>query len=747
MIAAEFQPNLFNQGQRVITEDPYILLEMWVKDHLNKYRFLCTNWDKSDSDIFTWKRNGAEIVGLSSGRALTSAYIVTDRTIDETGTYWVLLRTLKQPWQGDKTVSLSIDGTLVGSANTNHQTEHYRYLDFGHMDLSSGSHEFRVDFDGLDAWADHLILYKLDYYSSEETKSRYRLDWNDIEFTQNTIGDINMADVTMPLRSQWNDPNRNPHSKMVFDRTDMVNLIIGDDPSNMAVRFGGYLLDMEITDDRSQLTMHHADSLIDMYRRPNYANYAIGVTPSSDNEYTFPVVQCGSAPEAIRHMSDTQEFGFLSYGIFYPYKTYKNFKTLRDFNSVVVSGFTKTLVPSIGMRINVGTATDANAYVTLYDSISNPIDAADDNILYLQYMVAGASCLKSNRIQFNFEVTMHKTEETPASALTYNILFTGKSGASRIIGQETPVFNGIPYMMKFDLGKALEDYTNSTNYYITKVRLTNAITADEVSNRRNSGIFLIEFGAYGEEINKKFELLQETSYPYENMTEIVNKLDYVAYVDYARRRGLDVLCVAPEMNEAAPIQVTTGYNAILTDDAYETQEDLRNAKLMHYKYTVGEDEQTGVAYAENSESILAYGPGAWENYESSSDINNQTDADIETRKYVEQNSYPMKSFTLKIFGAPLLNPSQYIVSSLMNEYLSGDYSTKTAAWSIKRDGSPKCSVDISVNRPGSYYNELMERLDRTMNKSLGIENRRQYDSRSLSNMDFTSIGAFIREGY
>jgi hypothetical protein len=692
---------------------------------------------------------------LTSGRSLTSAYISTNRTIDETGTYWVLLRTLKQPWQGDKTVSLSIDSTLIGSANTNHPTEHYRYIDFGHINLTSGSHEFRVDFNGKDSWVDHLILYKLDYYSSEESKSRYRLDWTTMEFTQNSMGDMNMADVALPLRTEWMAPNKNPYSRMVFDRTDMMNIVIGEDPSNMKVRFGGYLLDMGIGDDRSQLTMHFADSLIDLYRRPNYMNYAIGITPSSDSQYSFPTFQCGSGFEAIRHMSDTQEFGINAYGISYPYKVYKNFRLLSDFNSVTGQGFLKTYDPVLGMRISYdklamdswGVVVDDDAYLTLFNSPSNPADAITDNLLYVQYVAVGESCSKDLRVQFNVEVTMHKGGESPTSAVVYNILFTGKSGESNVIGQESPTLDGRPQVMKFDLKNAFDKITSSDHYYVTKVRIKDTVTSGQVELRHNSAIYLTEFGIYSELINKRFELAQETSYPYENITEVIGKLNYVAYVDYARRRGLDVLCVSPEENEEAPIQVTTGYNAILTDDNYQTEEDLRNAKLAHYKYKVGEDEQTGISYAENSDSVLAYGPGAWENYESYSDVNNQTDADIETRRYVEQNSYPMHSFTLEILGAPLLNPSQYVVSSLMNEYLSGNYSTKTAAWSLKRDGTPKCSVRISVNRPGSYYEQMMDRLDKTLKKSLGIENRRQYDSRALSNMDFISPGAFIRSGY
>lgn len=755
MIEAEFQPTLFNQGQQVITDDPYVFLEMWVKDHTNQYRSLCINWERSNSDIYTWKRNGATLVGLSSYKSLTTGYITTNKSVDETGTYWILLRTLRQPWQGNKTISLTIDGTLVGSANTYHQTEHYRYIDFGHIDLTSGNHAFRVDFDGKDSWVDHLILYKLDYYSSEETKSSRRLDWNNIEFTQNTIGDINTADITLPLRTEWNAPNRNIHSRMVFDRTDMLNIILGDSPDNIGVRFGGYLLGHSKNDELTQLTLHFADTLMDLYRQPNYANYAIGITPSSDNTYTFPITQFGSAFEAIRHLSDTQEWGIHSYGVTYPYKVYKNFKNPSDFNSVTSSGFEKTLAPSIGMKVeygkvavdSCGVTPDLNCQLTLFDSPSSPVDAINDNILYLKYFATGESCSKTNQVQFNIELTMYRDGEGPGDVETYNILCNGKAGESNVIGQESPTLDGKDQMIKFDLKKAFNNFANSGHYYITKVRITDTITSAQQESRTKSALFFIEFGLYSEDVNKSFELAQETSYPYENLAEILTKLGYVGYVDYARRRGLDVLCVSPEMNIPANIEAVSGVNARLTDITYDTQEDLRNAKLAHFKYKIGEDEYTGVSYAENSESVLSYGPGAWGAYESYSDINNQTDSDLETRRYVEQNSYCVNSFTLELYGCPLLNPANYIVSRLDNEYLGGNYPTKTVTYTLNREQSPKCIARVSVNRPGSYYNQLMDKLDKNLKKYVGIENRRQYDSRSLNNMDFISPGAFIREGY
>jgi hypothetical protein len=755
MISAEFQPSIINPPGVVHTEDPYVLLEIWRRDPSNMYRLPCVNWDRSDSQVCDWKHLGANIVGLTGVRSLANATLTTTKEVNSDGLYWVLVRCLRQPIHSNKYVSLSIDDTLISKINTlTPYGEHYRYLDFGYVNLTQGTHEFQIDLDGKDAWVDHVLLYKLDYYASDNRDSSVRLDWTSIEFTENAMGDINMADITLPLREEWHDPNLNIFSRKVFDFGDILNISVGSDWNDARVKFGGYIGSISEEDDGTSMNIGAVDRLVDFYRKPNYANYFIGVAASSDDNYMFPVVQFPTALEAIRHSSETCEYGPLNYGIIYPYTLDLNFKRPEDAALVTATGFTKTYSPSTGLRIgydklpvnSCGVTPDLSCVLTLYDRPDKPVDAAVDETLCLTYMAAGESCGAQTSVQFNIEVTMYKAGEDEGDAVTYTILFTGKSGATNIIGQGTPILNGLEQMLKFDLKSAFDKYAPSSEYNVIKIELTDTLTSTQALNRQNSTIHLISLIGYDMDINTKMELAQETSYPYENITAILEKMGYVAWVEYGRTRATDVFMVAPEMNGASTVIAQEGVNVLgVTDKNYAPYDNIRNRRLSHYHYKEGDTERTGVSMVENLDSVLRYGPGAWESYEDQTEISNQADADTENRRFIDANSYPATSFTLTIKGASLLNPSQYIISKLAQHHLSGDYSTKTVTHTITRDEGYLSK--ISVNRPGRYYEKIRNRVEKRILKYMGLNSRSMYSQTALANMGFSGVGAFERSGY
>lgn len=756
MISAEFQPRLITSPQAVHTDDPFVKVEIWSRDHSCIYRFPCTQWDKSNSQIYEREHLGATLVGLAGHRSLTNANISTPRYVRKKGLHWILIRASRQPINGNKFVKLYIDNKLVGQINTlTGYSEHYRYLDFGYLELNEGWHDFKIEMDGLDVWVDYLLMYRLDYYSSDHRKSRYRLDWENIEFTENSMGELNSADITLPLREEWNDPNLNIFSRKVFDFMDILNISVGNDWKDARVKFGGYVLGMDENDEGTQLTINGVDRLVDFYRKPVYTNYYIGLAPSGDDTYTFPVVQFGSALESIRHCSETCEFGPLNYGILYPYTLNLDFTRPDDYSGVVVSGFNKTYSQSTGLRLGYepldydycGVVVNTNYDGILWDSPDNPFDAAHDDILCLKYLASGESCGINTRVQVNIEVTMHKAGETVNDAKTYTILFTGKSAANDIIGQIKPALNGLNQLAKFDLKKAFDKYAPSSEYHVTKVVVRDSnVTTGQMEFRKNSLIHILGISAYPSVLNKKMKVEQETSYPYEVINEILEKLDYVAWVDYGRTRATDILMISPEMNLESPVQAVEGVNVLgVTDKSYAPYETIRNRRFMHYHYQEGDEDRVGSARYENLDSIDRYGPGAWEDYEDSTDINNQTDADIEAQRHVEQNSYPLTSFTLVLKGTSLLNPAQYMVSKLTGHYLVGDYSTKTVTHSITKDEG--YISRISVNRPGSYYNQIMVKLENNLRKYLNLDSRIMYNRAVLGNMGFISAGAFGRRSH
>jgi len=757
MIKAEFQPTLFSTPEEVHTEHPYVKLEVYRRDPANIYVSRATEWIKSHGDIYDQPNKGYTVVGLHKGRNLTSGNLSKSINIKKGGKYWILLRINKTPESTSNTIGLEIDGKMINTFSAYGQWIHYKFLDFGYLDLEEGTHQFKIYLNGKRTWVEQLLMYRLEYFSSEEKDSNYRLDWKEIEFTENAIGDLNSAEITLSMNESWNDPNQNIFSRKHFDYLDMVNIIVGDSDhwGNAKVKFGGYIIGYDEADDGSEITLSCADRLLDLYRRPVYTNYYIGVAPASDETCTFPMIKFGSALEAIRYTNETSEYSPLSYGIIYPYALDMDYRLLNDYETVAVSGFEKDYSPSTGLRLgyshtlnpdHCGVTPDLNCSGVLFNNPTGPVDAAIHDMLCIKYLAAGESCGESNRVQFNIQVSMYKAGQNPTQALTYTILWTGKQGATRVIGQATPVLDGTEQLLKFDLKAAFDKYAPSSNYYVTKIELVDTASLQQVRRRESSVFHILSLIMYDKDLNVKMKVNQETSYPYDVLSEILTEMGFVGYVDYGRERREDVLCIAPEMNEKAPVDLVEGVNILnITDKSYDPKENIRNAIYSHYHYKEGQNEKTGASYIENIDSVPRYGPGAWEHYEDRTDVSKKTDAEVLGRRFVEENSYPIVSFTLEMKGTTLLNPSQYIVASIQKEYLQGNYSTKTATHTISREGG--YITRISVNRPGSYYDQIMVKIDKKMNEFLNKHSDSMYSRSVLNNMSLSGLGAFIRERY
>jgi len=754
MIETEYQASLFPNVESVFIEDPYVELEIFNKDPLNTYFSECYQWQRSSNDMYQYRLGGAEVIGLHGGRSLTSANLTHTFDIQESGRYWVLVRTFRNSSDGDKNLGLEIDGNLIQEINCYSPWNHYKYLDYGFIDLNKGNRVFKLYLNGRNVWVDHVLLYKLDFFNSNTRKSRYRLDYESIEFTENSMGDLNTASFTSPLKESWYDPDRNPYGGLCFDYYDVVNILVGDKPKNTVVKFGGYLVGYDISDENDKITFNGIDRLADLYGRPTYTNYYIGLEPSGEESTTFPALQFASGLEAVRHSIENSEYGPMSIGINYPYLLNKNFTNPSDFNSVTVKGFTKSMSPSTGLLLgydklipdHCGIVSDLECKAVLFESTSQPFDASIHELLGITYLASGESCGTNSRVQFNINVSMYKAGETSSQAQTYTILFTGKAGSSNIIGQIPPVLNGIEQIYKFNLKQAFDNFAPSSNYYITKIELVDIVTPEQLENRQKSIIHIKSIIAYDQDVNAKLKVEQDTSYPYEVVKEILDELGYLGWTEYGRERRQDVFCVAPEMYLPSPIKAIQGVNVIgISDKSFRVDESVKNRRMTHYHYKEGDSEKSALSFAENRDSGIRYGPGFKESYDDLADVNNLTDADIINRKFIEKNSYPQMSFTLKIRGTSLLNPSQYIITKVPGMYIDGKYSTKTATHSITQDEGYITS--IGVNRPDSYYKLIMNELEYKLKKYKFNMSRSAYNRTTLKNLGFSGVGSFIRGGY
>jgi hypothetical protein len=138
MITAEFQPRLISLPEKVHVENPFVNIEIWRRDPSNIHVSQIETWTKSDSQIYVQNYKGSTIAGLHQGRTLASGNLSKTITVDKDGLYWVLLRVLKTPQSKSQTISLEIDGEIVKTFSSYSKWIHYKFLDFGYINIKIG---------------------------------------------------------------------------------------------------------------------------------------------------------------------------------------------------------------------------------------------------------------------------------------------------------------------------------------------------------------------------------------------------------------------------------------------------------------------------------------------------------------------------------------------------------------------------------------------------------------------------------
>jgi hypothetical protein len=754
----ETNPSQFHTNPITYHENPYCKIEIEAKDHTNIIRSDARSWTRNPKDLWVEKIGGSTSVGIQGSQAYTTATLTKTLNITEAGYYRIYIRALRQAWNLNAEITLKLDSTALKRYNTGTKQLHYKWLDYGKKYLTTGDHSFEIDFNGKDCWVESVILHRIEDYTTDTPQHSHRLDIQNIEFTQNSVNELNTAKIELLMKEDWFTPGKNNYSNIVFDITDTINIFLGSD-NNTKNMFGGYIIGYELSDDNTILTLNCIDRFLDLHREPAYLNYAIGVNPRSDEQSEFPHLQFASAIEAIRYLIEHQEFGINSYRLEYPYGFYLNLTDQKVFENITVNGFSKVHDKRAGnpppcLRLGIdkfnvdscGIISDTSMECVLFNSESNPYDATEYDILNFNYMSPGISSTDAYKLQFNVEVTMYKDGESVTDAKAYNILFTGKTGASNVIGSVKPVLNGRWQEFKPNLKTFFDNYSASNHYYITKVRLVNTVTQSEVDNRDKSIMYIDNPYSFDSDINTTMHIDQETDYPFMILQKICEEIGYTAYIEYARERKDDCLILAPIENDASTQLIIEGSNVVnVYNKTYAPKETISNRALRHYHYTRDETEYTGVAYAENLDSFYRYGP--FQHYENMSDTTLQADADKSALKHINDNAYGLISFSMDIIGSTLLEPSQYFVTSLKSHYLNGNYSPKAIIHTVNFKGdAPSFKTQIDVGQPSQRFRDIIVDVNKQVKRLIRKDNRSMYDSRALSNLGFASPGAFIKQG-
>lgn len=757
MVLVDFNPCRVDFAPLTTVEHPYFRAVIDAKDHSQIYNSKLASWSQSTPFyIWNYPTGSTQWIGLSGNLAVGSGTLSKTMSIEESGLYQVKVRVLANNWVGtglphDKFLTLKVDGVQKGdSINLDSPWISERYVDFGVHTIQAGSRVFSLEFASKDVWAHEIILYKINRFTTDSKHSRDRLDIKTATFTQNTVTELNTCNLDLYMPDDWFVPEKNDNSRLVFDITDSLTLYLGETRKKARAMFGGYVIGYAMSENNDTLTLNHIDTLLDLYRKPVYANYYMGIAPTEG--HTFQDLQFSTLFEAVRHLCLTQPYYINPVGLSYPYGFKKNFGRYEDFLTISSQGFLKTYdkrngYPAPGMRIGYDSVpshciSDTYAgYVNLYtvdDSLGMPYDAAVYNILSFNYMAANKDVDPDKNMQFNIKVNMHKDGLTPEEAVDYYILFTGKAGHPNVIGSVYPKLDGGWQVFKFDLKAALDKYANSAHYYINRIDLVDNITTNQVNNRLAATMWIDNPMAYDTTVNAKFSVEQESAYPFEVLKAICDSANYTAWMQYGPQRKDDALYMAPENNEATPESISQGVNVLkVYNKNYAPKETIANKVVRHWDY----NEVTGKAYSIDELSLTRYGP--FENFNTLSGVTNQLDATIEAQRYLEMNSSGLVTYSLDILGSTLLNPAQYVVTDIPGEYLSGPGTIKSIIHTMSVEaGFFKTQIDVGAT--SRRFNFMMVNLRKQMRSLMSYDNRTQYNTKAMARLGFTSPGGFIK---
>jgi hypothetical protein len=739
---------------KILTK-PDVTCTIWAKKHTQIYHEYLDTWSSSaPAETRKWK--GHRIIGL--GPEYSSSYIDLTKTItlEEDGKYWALIKVPTHPLHVGSNVTLSIDGETIGSASTYMEWEAARYIDFGFITLTAGNRNFNVRIDRK-SYASDLVLYKMEEYTNKTNDRSKRLNIESIEYTQNTVIDLNTLTLKLNIPDEWHRPDLNPYSGIVFDFTDHITLQVGTGSGDKRIVFGGYIVGHEYGEHPGQLTLNCVDRMLDLYREPLYVNYAIGVTPSSDEQSQWPHIQFGSIYEAVRHIGQCAPYPINTSGIEYPYGFHRNYANPDHYNTVDVLGFAKSYDKRAGnpppclklyyddlKSTNGSPITGFTGRATIFDDDSRPYDATEYEMLEFDYMAPGRAS-GVNRFKFHVVVTMYKDGEDSTSAQDYTILFTGKSGATGVIGSVTPALNGRWRKFSFNLKEAFDRGIPSAHYYITKVEFKGSIDQADLNNRQNSYIYIDNISSLNKENKNTLHIDQATNYPFQILQQICEESSHVAYIEYAEERKDDILCLAPVDYEETPTDLEFGENVIKIDGpTYSPRETLANAVFRNWSKDMGETQYTSVTYTQDDASIARYGP--FHSYDNLSDVVEQSDADLAAEKYLNDNAYGFQSYSITIPGNVLLNPAMYTITKLGNFYLYEEGSIKSMIHYIDLTKNSH-TTQIDVGKESRRYQRMIGDLSKTRQTLANVDKRTIYDRQALINLGFVGVQGFITTGY
>lgn len=738
MLESALIPVFDNIPAPTILEEPEYGVILDCQDRQESRGYKLYNWTHSSNcTIQTWK--GAMIIGATSG----TVQIVHTIDFPFSGLYRFELRVRKHP-SDTGSVAVNVDYNQIGdNYSLNHKWEHYERIVLPVQYISSGSRYIQVLVTGS-GWVDALFIYPIYRYTAgmvENTHSTGGLDVHSIEFTQNATNDLDSLTLRVGMEHEyWNPEN---DSLMVFGLSDHVTILLGENKTSLTPMFGGYITGPEPSDDKTILELNGVSRFMDALRVPTYHDFAIGTTPASeDGAYTQPYISFPNVHTLMEYQVSTLEYPINWAGIPFDYGFVVNFADSQQFNDVSVTNLKKTLDfglghPAPSLKLTPGHIPGATECV-LWEG--DPWDAVKYPYFNMDYHVSGAGAIYPLELDLCFN--MFKAGEDIGDALDYYVRFTGTTSLQRVLGgyKQNTLANWPS--LTFDLKSLLDRIAPSTEYNISQVSLTGALTQNNIDKPVCSALWLDNIMSYGYASSAPQHTSNGVNYPFDEIQLCCEETDHIAYIVPGLERREDVFVLKPVTTAYTDETLQDGISGNVLNIENWSYDPLTNgfANQVHRTFKLA-DETSSYAYKEDWDSIVKNGP--FQDHEFLDDVSTQASADALALKYLNDHKIEKPAFTIPISGSTLIQPAHYIYANIISGRIAGWHSIKTITQKLDIEGD-NFKTDVDLNQPSLRFKYKIAKLRDSLrgNNNTGAITR--YREASISGSATNSPGAFTR---
>jgi hypothetical protein len=761
MKEVNFVPILNGVDPVTVHEDPYFRADIEAKDVTGIYYCPATNCTRDPSTMSQSGYDGFPIFGFNSYDSGSSGSISKDLYLDKTGDYRIFVRVvkaIKQDGQLPPQLRLELDDKLVDVKSVETPAYHFAWLDFGRHRLNAGTHNLEASFYERDVWFESFIVLRVNLLSTEDSSISTSLDAQSVEYTKNTIAEMNTAKLDVIFKDDFLCPE-NLYSRMVFDFMDPVTFFVGEDREHAKPDFGGYFLGYTLNEDTDVLKMNLVGREADFYRSPTFKNFAIGYgTSGLDQSVNAHRYNFSNLMQFMEYIATGIEFP-----LFFRHKaTYaflKDMGNVNDFNSVITSGFLKKHDKSVGMpppglmlyyeNKSLAHCSENDSFdceKIIWGNASEPINAAENPYLVFDYMAKGASTIYP--VKFNIVVTMYRTGENYTDAKDYTITVNSSRVEGQVIGHADLLLSGLPESFKFNLKDAFDKYAAGESYYITQIKFVDTVTIDTHPNLKQRVMWFDNYGLIGEDAVLQTTLESDAQYPVEVIRDVCELVGYTGYIEPGAERKDDVFVFEEIAASAGEVTAKQGINILgVSGITYKPTIGTGNNGICNRafrKYYPPDDTEkraAGTGYV-NIDSMLRY--GTWTDSEDMTNTTTQAEAEKDAKDTVNARSYSYIGFTLNMLGTVQLNPANFLISDVPHVLLSGNHEIKSMTNKLNLNkGEFRSSIDLNI--PSKRFKSTLLRMKQELLGAKRARSEAMYSREGLGQLGFSGAGAFIQE--